>query len=1205
MTAARRLILAVLCVLAGALMFSEASALAVTKYVQVSSFGSSALPSSPWGVAVDQASGEVFVADGESVQRVAPVNRANPSAGYSLGSPLAGSFTFAIGVAVDDSGGLSQGAVYVVDAGAKAVDKFDASGLPDVSTPQIGAGASPLALSEPTGAAVDPANGDVYVSDSANSVVDVFTPTGEFVSGSQFATEPGPSRLAFNSTGSDLYVVAGGQVEEFDAAGNHVDQTAGPNAGTNVVDDSESPNAVAVDPATNAVYVHQAGNSNIAVFESSGAPLSPSEFPVEEGPLFGLAVDGSTGAVYVPEYFNKTVNVFRLIVLPEATTGTASNVTETGATLNGTVNPEGVPLTSCQFKYQGGTSSEQTVPCSELPSGSGTELVQVHANVEGLQPGATYSFHLEVSNANGTSKATGESFITPSPPIVGSESFSEVRSTTATLSAQVNAEGSPSTYRFEYGTSTSYGSTTSPASLGSAQGDVNISAQLSDLVPGAVYHFRVLASNAHGVGHGVDATFTTYPPTLSSLPDGRVYEMVTPPENQNANVYVPSGPGASLVYGAGGSQGHAEGENTSLPFQASTDGDTVTYVAAPALGGNGREGAGIGGNQYLATRAPGGGWAQQNIQPEGYSSPVYQAFSSDLSVGILQSRESLATGAPGGTLGSKLGYMDLYARTLGDGDYQPLFTTTPPDRTPEEFGAFAPQEGEITLQPLLYAGASADFSHLLFEANDALTSTPSALDGGKTEDNLYDSLDGRLSLVNVLPDGVPDPNASFGSSPPAPSFGENPPDFSHAISADGSRIFWTDLNTDDLYVRENGATTVQVDASVGGGGVFQTTTADGSEVFFTKGDLYEYDLENGQTTDLAPGGEVQGVIGASEDGSYVYFTANGALASGATPENCASEEDRCNLYVWHDGETKFIAALSGSDNRGARGGTSDWQLGFLTRTAEVTPAGGSVVFMSNQSLTGHANGGLSEVFVYDAEMGRLFCASCNPSGEPASGNGGQYGTVAAYLPPGWSNTYLPHWISDDGSRVFFDSLEALLPQDINGRQDVYEWERDGVGSCQRSEGCIYLLSGGTSDSASSLLAANPSGDDVFIATRAQLLPEDRNESFDVYDARVGGVLRTAPPGCSGASCQGAPPASPVFASPASSTFLGSGNLSAPAPVKVAAKPKSKALTRAQQLAAALKACARKRASRRAVCRTNARKLYGAKSKAKKPAKGRK
>ncbi len=146
--------------------------------------------------------------------------------------------------------------------------------------------------------------------------------------------------------------------------------------------------------------------------------------------------------------------------------------------------------------------------------------------------------------------------------------------------------------------------------------------------------------------------------------------------------------------------------------------------------------------------------------------------------------------------------------------------------------------------------------------------TPEAVDGGKTENNLYDSIDGRLRLVNVLPNGTSKPNTIFGSPTERPeeSPEEDSPDFSHVISADGSRIFWSSLKAEGqpdegqpeaLYVRENDAQpqspvnvqgectvladacTVQVDAAKpgalgsSGGGRFWTASSDGSKVFFT------------------------------------------------------------------------------------------------------------------------------------------------------------------------------------------------------------------------------------------------------------------------------------------------------------------------------------------------------------------------------------
>jgi hypothetical protein len=672
----------------------------------------------------------------------------------------------------------------------------------------------------------------------------------------------------------------------------------------------------------------------------------------------------------------------------------------------------------------------------------------------------------------------------------------------------------------------------------------------------------------------------------ASLPDCRAYEMVSPVKNEDAGVYVPNtGPEGDAIF-------------TARPFRASADGDAVAYVGDPSSEGNGAIGAGVG-NSYLATRQPTGGWTSHDVQPPGITNATYEAFTSDLSLGILDSSELLPEA---GVPQELAGYDLLYSRT--DGAYQ-LLTTKPPHRLPGatgtlgQFGSADPGLGEP--RPVLYAGANAGTSkvpassHILFEANDALTAN--AVDGGDEANNLYDSVAGRLTLVNVLPAGAPEPNsnATFGSR--AGPFDE-PPDFSHDVSADGSRIFWSSVNgagvPQDLYVRENATQTVLISE----GGRFWTANSDGSEAFFTKGDLYEWHEVDGTptTTDLTPGANVLGVLGASENGEYVYYV-----------------DASYNLELWHDGASTFIAKLSAEDNNthlmalnGAESG--DWRLGLGQRSAQVTPDGHAVLFMSSQSLTGYPNEGLEELYVYEAETARLFCASCDPRGTPPA-TPGERGN-AAFLPLPFStggqsmDTYQPRWISEDGSRVFFDSEEPLVPQDTNRLQDVYEWERDGAGSCQSAEGCVYLLSGGTSSDISALVDASSSGNDVFIVTRAQLISQDRNENDDLYDVRVGGVQPLVPTACTGSGCQGVPSAPPLFATPPSVTFNGVGNLEPP-PRAPIVKPKTAAQIRAEKLAKALKVCrAKHNKHKRAACEKQAHAKYGP-LKAKKSTKGKK
>lgn len=751
-----------------------------------------------------------------------------------------------------------------------------------------------------------------------------------------------------------------------------------------------------------------------------------------------------------------------------------------------------------------------------------------------------------------TAQGGTATFTTPtsSPELTEEGTGQDIGTIEATLTAHIDAGGAETSYHVEYGPSLPYTSSTPEYSVYSVT-PVNVQVNIEGLQPGVLYHYRFVASNTLGTVEGADQTFNTYPADpSSSLPDDRGYEKVSPNDNADGNVYPPAPPELAAF----------EAGFNEQPYVAAENGDALVYMAYPLeAGGNGNEG-GNSGDQYLARRLPGGGWNATNISPsmghEGLS--VYQGFSNNLSAGVLMAsgKQPLVPGAPGDW------FFVPYFRDFESESYTSLLTVRPPNREPGNFQAYGVSARNY--EPA-YVGSSADFKHVLWMANDALTEN--AIDGGEEENNLYDTHEGQLTLVNVLPDGSSEPNAVFGGpSPPPYDHAESNPSFSHAISEDGSRIFWTDLNNHNLYMRENGTTTVQVDSGVGGGGQFWTASADGSKVLFTKdGDLYEYDVGNGQTTDLVPNGEVQGVVGATGDLSYVYFVADAALAPGATQQTCSREGTHCNLYALHVGDSpKFIGVLSPEDNRTSPtsfssyyiGDAGDWLAGMGNKEAEVSPDGQHLVFVSVEPLTGYANDGGPEVYVYDYESGELHCASCKPTGEPPTTMFGSV-PIAAWLPVSHMNDYEPRWMSADGNRVFFDSFDALVPQDTNGKNDVYEWERDGSGTCATPTGCIYLLSGGTSAENSYLLDASASGDDVFLATRARLSPEDQNEEIDAYDVRVGAPRPAVVPQCTGTGCQGIPSSPPVFATPSSVTYNGVGNFTAPVKSAVKAKKPKK------------------------------------------------
>jgi hypothetical protein len=178
-------------------------------------------------------------------------------------------------------------------------------------------------------------------------------------------------------------------------------------------------------------------------------------------------------------------------------------------------------------------------------------------------------------------------------------------------------------------------------------------------------------------------------------------------------------------------------------------------------------------------------------------------------------------------------------------------------------------------------------------------------------------------------------------------------------------------------------------------------------------------------------------------------------------------------------------------------------------------------------------------------------------------------------------------VDDEGS-VFFNSPDALVPQDVNGQQDVYEYR----------EGLVQLISSGTSSEPSTLLDASADGTDVFFTTSQRLLRSDASDGLAIYDARRQGGLPepVVPPECGSSGCRNSLSAqTPLAMAPASATFSGSGDFVPTVVTNPQQKAKAKKPTRKQLLARALKAC-KHRASkrRRAQCERQARRKYGPK-----------
>jgi len=1096
----------------------------------------------PSGIAVNYATGDVYVVD-KGNGRVEWFNASgsklegqfNGSGTYEIAGKThtgsaapTGQFERPHSIAVDDSGKPSTedpsvGDVYVVDTRHLVVDKFSASGEYEgqlTGTCETGPCSGEEAFEEVIGVAVSD-SGDVWVIakqiTSPYPALYEFTPTGRFVTsfGTEHGAEPG---LALDSKDDIFSITSCGTVLEHNPSSRG---EALAEFGANPGSECGPATAVAVNPETENVVVDI--GSSIRLYEPFA---EPHEMPVQTFATEGLAGSPSiavsaTGIVYATEEAGE-VAVFQPIVVPTVSASIATNTSETSATLHATVDPVGLPVTSCVFEYS-------------------------------LYSGEAGAY-------------TGDVPCTPSP-------------------GQIGGGSSP----------------------------VSVSAELTALLPGSSYDFRLAAANANGTSDGPNVLFTSvasFTSTGLGLPDDRTYELVSTIENTSISP-PPEGQPESYFQ----LEGELNGVRSS--YRAAADGESVEYVGGSP--GDGSSGSGVAhngeGTSYLAARTA-HGWEAAADTPTPNTGGIFE-FSSDLSSQVFFT--DIQQGEGEASLGAELGnpsdcgiggtILDVRTGPPGAPSYRALFSET---INPGECPPSAP------------AGISADDKHILVQSAGAHTAD--AIPGTINEtENLYDSVEGRLRLVSVLPDGQATSDATFGGltgtqrevgnsdTGEAYNFGDD-------ISEDGARIVWTDLADGVIYDRENDddagegctpvpqspglACTVQVSA---GAATYWNASADGRYVFYTEGDaLWRYDTSSETREAIAAEGlahepaDIGGVLGVSEDGSYVYFVAGAVLAENAGPEGnqasahtCEPYEDNgeattdgtpCNLYVDHDGVTRYIATLAAHDDEflGTSAALSlpadagDWKLSPGQHAAEVSPNGQSVAFMSRQPLTGYDNRGIvtfvgngfgspvygpvPETFVYQAGANRLSCASCDPTGAlPARTAEGWEDERGGFAPLSSSGVFMPRWVNETGTEVFFETSQPLVARDTNRRLDVYEWRSEGTDDCGYARGCVSLISGGDEADDAFFVDASSSGDDVFFTSRESLTQSALGETTNVYDARVGGGFPETTESCTGTGCQGAAPAAPLFSTPPSLTFSGTGNF-APAPSAPSSAPKKKKTT---------------------------------------------
>ena len=194
--------------------------------------------------------------------------------------------------------------------------------------------------------------------------------------------------------------------------------------------------------------------------------------------------------------------------LPTVVTGSATCITCTSGTLNGTVYPDGLG-TNCFFKY--GTTSAYGNTTTSLNMGNGMSTVPFFAAISNLNAATTYHYQMVATNPNGTVYGLDQTFTTANlPPTVTTGSATGLQYNGATLNGTVNPNGLPANAYFQYGLNTSYGSTAPTSqSVGSGTSAIAFGTAVGGLNPATLYHYRLVSTNTSGTSVGSDQAFTT------------------------------------------------------------------------------------------------------------------------------------------------------------------------------------------------------------------------------------------------------------------------------------------------------------------------------------------------------------------------------------------------------------------------------------------------------------------------------------------------------------------------------------------------------------------------------------------------------------------------------------------------------------------------------------------------------------------------
>jgi hypothetical protein len=276
---------------------------------------------------------------------------------------------------------------------------------------------------------------------------------------------------------------------------------------------ASSTECIAVGGTNNKALLSERWNGVEWSIESTAAPEEAIGF--EDATFSGVSCLPSKACTAVGKHIGYTNGVFgyntplaehRATPKPYVETKEVASTTETGATLQGVVNPES---SETKYYFEYGTTEAYGAKTAEASAGSGESDVEESKVVTGLMLGTTYDFRIDATSGGGTTDGPNQKFVLSVKPSVETKAPTSIGEAEATLNGIVNPKAAETKYYFEYGTTEAYGSKTTEVSAGSGITNLEEGKVITGLVAGSTYHFRIVATNSHGTTDGSDRVFST------------------------------------------------------------------------------------------------------------------------------------------------------------------------------------------------------------------------------------------------------------------------------------------------------------------------------------------------------------------------------------------------------------------------------------------------------------------------------------------------------------------------------------------------------------------------------------------------------------------------------------------------------------------------------------------------------------------------